>query len=182
MGDWLRRETEGGPDGAPGLPALMRGCALRAISWSIVAGSVLGACYVVLVVALFALPWDAPGSVMTSTVRLTGVLPFLPIGTVQGAIVGLVVGLANGCALAMAVRWLVRRRPIRQHGRLLRVVATATSILGLWVGRPVLGVPTLLTTTGAGAIVLGLALTGLGGWWVGDRVARWYLSEAASEM
>jgi hypothetical protein len=53
------------------------------------------------------------------------------------------------------------------------------AVLGVWGGRQLIGLPYPLLAGGAGDHIIGLAGACLGGWWVGDRVARWYIAETA---
>lgn len=173
VGGWGWREEEVVPDltGAP--LEVLRGCVLRAIGWSALAGVILGAGHVALTVALLAVTH------FPNRLALPGgeVRFFVLFGALQGAIAGLAVGVANGLVLgAVMLGRIVPRCRARRYRRLLGLVGATTTLLGLWGGRLLLGMPTLMGA-GPAETAIGMVLAGLGGWWVGDRVARWYIGE-----
>lgn len=167
MDDWRWREKEVEPDNPL---ALLRGCLLRTIGWLTLAGLLLGTGYI----AVMALLRLSAGS------RLPGgtLGYFIGAGMLQGAITGLVAGITTALALAAPV--LISNalgRPIRRSRLLFGTIGAICTVLVVWGGQRLFGVPYPLLAAGPGDVTLGLALAGLGGWWVGDRVARWYLSE-----
>jgi hypothetical protein len=173
MHDLRYREEEVEPGLMNDPLGLLRGCLLRAIGWSVLAGTVLGAGATI----LMAVRGYSVGVLTTSASWVGGMTI---IGAAQGAILGLVVGVASGLAIAaVTLVDVVTRRRVRWYRHLVGAVGAVVTVLGVWGGRQFFGVPFPLLVAGPGELVLGLALAGLGGWWVGDRVARWCIAETA---
>ncbi|MCC6627468.1 MAG: hypothetical protein IT340_08720 [Chloroflexi bacterium] len=129
----------------------------------------LGGAYVVA-----QLPFRLPG--------LPGGTPsvFLALGVAQGAGLGVVVGAASGLAFAALTLAGAATFGASRYRLLLGSVGMGIAVFATWAGRVSVGLPFPLLAAGPADILLGLTLAGLGGWWVGDRVARWYLAEAVS--
>jgi hypothetical protein len=165
---WCWLEEEAAPDLAHDRAAVVRGCLVRAIGWAIAAGGVLGGGYVALQLPLR--PQGLPGGTP---------LVFLVLGMAQGAGAGLAVGAASG--LAFAALTLAAGAALRARGYrpLLGAVGAGIAVLATWAGRQALGWPYPLLAAGPADLLLGLALAGLDGGWVGDRVARWYVAGMA---
>ena len=166
MIDWRWHEEEVGPDLTSDPLALLRGCILRAIGWSVVVGVLVGVGYVVLPIFRYA----SAGSLITSV----DIVGMMGAGAVPGAIIGLMVGIANG--LVLAVVTLISFVRLRCYRAFFGIVSTVTTLLSLWVDRLVLGVPYVVPAAGPGHVIVALVLAGLGGWWVGDRLAQWYVT------
>lgn len=167
MRDWRWREEDVGPDHAHDWAVVVRGCLGRAIGWSFVAGAVLGGAYVA-VQAPFRFP---PGG---QTNSLAALQMWGPMGVVQGAIAGLAVGTSSGFTFAAL---MLARGVIHRYRFFLHAVGAGIAMFGVWARRQVMGLPYPLMAAGPIDLLLGLAMSGLGGWWVSDRVARWYLTE-----
>jgi hypothetical protein len=166
---WRWLEEEVAPDLAHDRMAVVRGCLFRAIGWALAAGGVLGGGYVAI-----QLPFRLQGGLPGGTS-----LGFLVLGMVQGAGTGLAVGVASGLAFAALTLAAGAALHARSYRLLLGAVGAGIAVLATWAGRQALGWPYPLLAAGPADLLLGLALAGLGGWWVGDRVARWYVAGMA---
>lgn len=175
MGDWRRHEEETGRDLPHDPLALLRQCIPRAVGWSTLAGLLVGAGYVALPIFQYS---SAKELIASGDNWMTAIVV---LGAGPGAIIGLVVGIANGLVLtAVILVSSVRHWRTRWYRRLLGAVGAVTTLLGLWGERQLFGVPYLLPAAGPSHVIVALVLAGLGGWWVGTRLARWYITETLS--
>jgi hypothetical protein len=161
------REEDLDPPPATSPLDLIRGCLQRAVGWSILAGIVLGGGYVA--VQLPFRPYGLPGGTP---------LVFLFLGTAQGFAAGLAVGVMCGIVFAVPVLAVGAPHRVRGYRPLLGLAGAGIAALYVWTMRLTTGWPYPYLASGPGDHLLGVLLAGLGGWWVGDRVARWRIREA----
>jgi hypothetical protein len=170
LADWRYHEEEVGLGPATAPLEMLRACLLRATAWSVLVGALLGAGYITVMAVLR----------LSSGSRLPGgTLDFFVFASVlQGAITGLTVGVVGGLNMAMmALVSVAVRRQNRWYGPVWGIIGVVIAVLGAWGGRQMVGLPYPLLAAGSGDVIFGLTLAGLGGWWVGARVARWYVAE-----